>query len=93
MTPGAWLATSAAMAGVEEWDSMRQTRHKSVVVARRYIRDGSLFPGERGGGGGAVTRRGGLDRRQINTGPRQQIVKCGQLVQRVPVPRQRDRDG
>lgn len=27
----------------EERDSMRQTRHKSVVVTRRYIRDGSLF--------------------------------------------------
>jgi integrase len=39
----AGLATSAAMAGAEERDIMRQTRHKSVVVARRYIRDGSLF--------------------------------------------------
>jgi integrase len=39
----AGLATSAAMAGAEERDIMRQTRHKSVVVARRYIRDGTLF--------------------------------------------------
>jgi hypothetical protein len=39
----AGLATSAAMAGAEERDIMRQTRHKSVAVARRYIRDGSLF--------------------------------------------------
>jgi hypothetical protein len=31
------------MAGAEERDIIRQTRHKSVVVARRYIRDGSLF--------------------------------------------------
>jgi hypothetical protein len=30
---------------------MAQTRHRSVAVARRYIRDGSLFPGERGGSG------------------------------------------
>lgn len=39
----AGLATSAAQAGVEERAIMAQTRHKSVVVARRYIRDGSLF--------------------------------------------------
>lgn len=39
----AGLATSAAMAGAEERDIMRQTRHRSVAVARRYIRDGSLF--------------------------------------------------
>ena len=39
----AGLATSAAIAGVEERDIMRQTRHKSVAVARKYIRDGSLF--------------------------------------------------
>ena len=39
----AGLATAAAMAGAEERDIMRQTRHKSVAVARRYIRDGSLF--------------------------------------------------
>jgi integrase len=39
----AGLATSAALAGAEERDIMRQTRHTSVTVARRYIRDGSLF--------------------------------------------------
>ncbi len=39
----AGLATSAAIAGAEERDIMRQTRHQSVTVARRYIRDGSLF--------------------------------------------------
>ena len=39
----AGLATSAAMAGAEERDIMRQTRHTSVAVARKYIRDGSLF--------------------------------------------------
>ena len=39
----AGLATAAAQAGAEERDIMRQTRHQSVAVARRYIRDGSLF--------------------------------------------------
>jgi integrase len=39
----AGLATAAALAGAEERDIMRQTRHTSVTVARRYIRDGSLF--------------------------------------------------
>jgi site-specific recombinase XerD len=39
----AGLATSAAIAGVEERVIMAQTRHRSVAVARRYIRDGSLF--------------------------------------------------
>ena len=39
----AGLATSAAQAGVSERSIMAQTGHKSVVVARRYIRDGSLF--------------------------------------------------
>ena len=29
--------------GVEERAIMRQPRHRSVVVARRYIRDGLLF--------------------------------------------------
>ena len=38
----AGLATSAAMAGVEERVIATQTRHKSLVV-RRYIRTGSLF--------------------------------------------------
>jgi integrase len=37
------LATSAAAAGVEERQIMAQTRHRSVVVVRRYIHDGSLF--------------------------------------------------
>ena len=41
----AGLATSAAIAGVEERAIMAQTRHRSVTVARRYIRDGSLFRG------------------------------------------------
>jgi site-specific recombinase XerD len=45
----AGLATSAAVAGVEERAIMRQTRHKSVTVARRYIRDGSLFRGNAAG--------------------------------------------
>jgi integrase len=45
----AGLATSAAMAGAEERAIMRQTRHKSVSVARRYIRDGSLFRGNAAG--------------------------------------------
>jgi hypothetical protein len=33
------------LAGVEERAIMQLTRHKSVTVARRYIRDGSLFRG------------------------------------------------
>jgi site-specific recombinase XerD len=41
----AGLATSVAVAGVEERAIMAQTRDKSVTVARRYIRDGSLFRG------------------------------------------------
>jgi len=41
----AGLATSAAAAVVEERAIMQQTGHKSVTVARRYIRDGSLFRG------------------------------------------------
>jgi site-specific recombinase XerD len=45
----AGLATSAAVAGVEERAIMQQTRHKSVTVARRYIRDGSLFRGNAAG--------------------------------------------
>ncbi|GMA48794.1 integrase [Alicyclobacillus contaminans] len=39
----AGLATSAAMAGVSERDIMAQTGHKSVLMVRRYIRDGNLF--------------------------------------------------
>lgn len=45
----AGLATSTAAAGVEERTIMQQTRHKSVTVARRYIRDGSLFRGNAAG--------------------------------------------
>ena len=37
------LATSAAIAGASEAAIMRQTRHRSLVTVRRYIRDGSLF--------------------------------------------------
>lgn len=39
----AGLATSAAMAGISERSIMAQTGHKSVLMVRRYIRDGSLF--------------------------------------------------
>lgn len=39
----AGLATAAAEAGVSEADIMAQTGHRSVAVARRYIRRGSLF--------------------------------------------------
>ena len=39
----AGLATSAAMAGISERSIMAQTGHKSVMMVRRYIRDGSLF--------------------------------------------------
>ena len=39
----AGLATAAAAAGVSERAIMNQTGHKSVAVARRYIREGSLF--------------------------------------------------
>ena len=39
----AGLATSPAAAGVGEHDIMRQTGHRSVMMVRRYIRDGSLF--------------------------------------------------
>src|SRR5581483_156581 len=38
-------AASAVMAGAEERAIMAQTRHRSVMVARRSIRDGSLFRG------------------------------------------------
>jgi site-specific recombinase XerD len=37
------LATSAAAAGASERSIMNQTRHNSLVMVRRYIRDGSLF--------------------------------------------------
>lgn len=39
----AGLATAAAAAGAEERDIMRQTRHKSERVMRRYIRGAKLF--------------------------------------------------
>ena len=39
----AGLATSAAAAGVSERAIMAQTGHRSVMMVRRYIRDGSLF--------------------------------------------------
>jgi site-specific recombinase XerD len=41
----AGLATSAAAASVDERAIMAQTGHRSVIVPRRYIRDGSLFRG------------------------------------------------
>lgn len=37
------LATSAASMGIEERHIQRQTRHRSVAVLRRYIRQGELF--------------------------------------------------
>lgn len=37
------LATSAAKAGVSERVIMKQTRHKSTQMVRRYIKDGELF--------------------------------------------------
>jgi site-specific recombinase XerD len=39
----AGLATAAAAAGVSERAIMNQTGHRSLTVARRYIREGSLF--------------------------------------------------
>jgi integrase len=39
----AGFATSAAMNGIEKRLIMRQTRHRSTTVVRRYIRDGELF--------------------------------------------------
>ena len=39
----AGLATAAAMAGVSERAIMAQTGHRSVLMVRRYIREGSLF--------------------------------------------------
>jgi len=39
----AGLATAAAEAGVTERGIMAQTRHKSLPMVRRYIREGSLF--------------------------------------------------
>ena len=37
------LATAAAEAGVTERSIMSQTGHRSLIVARGYIRSGSLF--------------------------------------------------
>ncbi len=37
------IATSAAMAGKDERSIMKQTRHKSTHMVRRYIREGELF--------------------------------------------------
>ena len=39
----AGLATAAAEAGASERAIMNQTGHKSLTVARKYIREGSLF--------------------------------------------------
>ena len=39
----AGLATSAAKAGQSERSIMKQTRHKSEKMVRRYIREGTLF--------------------------------------------------
>ena len=39
----AGLITQAAMAGVSERAIQEQSGHKSLLVLRRYIRDGSLF--------------------------------------------------
>lgn len=39
----AGLATAAAQAGAEERDIMRQTRHKSERMVRKYIRHAKLF--------------------------------------------------
>lgn len=39
----AGLITSAAEAGVAERDIMRQSRHKSIPVMRRYIRDATVW--------------------------------------------------
>ena len=39
----AGFATSAAAGGATERDIMRQTRHRSAEMVRRYIREGELF--------------------------------------------------
>ena len=46
----AGFATSAARAGKSEAAIMRQTRHKSVIVARRYIRQGTKWDDHAGVG-------------------------------------------
>lgn len=45
----AGLATSAAQHGVEERLIMKTTRHRSLPVLRRYLRDGELFLGNASG--------------------------------------------
>jgi site-specific recombinase XerD len=52
------FATSAAMAGVEERHIMNQTGHKSLVVVRRYIRQGTLFKNHAGMGLLSNARKG-----------------------------------
>jgi integrase len=37
------LAASAPAGGATERDIMRQTRHRSVAMVQRYIREGELF--------------------------------------------------
>ena len=49
-------ATSAAIAGASERSIMNQTRHRSVEMVRRYIRDGSLFRENSSVGGRHVMR-------------------------------------
>lgn len=44
------FATSAARAGKSEASIMRQTRHKSITVARRYIREGTRWDDHAGAG-------------------------------------------
>lgn len=39
----AGLATQAVMAGKSELQVMKQTRHKSIAVFRKYVRDADLF--------------------------------------------------
>src|SRR5260370_3179316 len=39
----AGLVTSAAAGGATERDIMQQTRHRSVAMVRRHIREGGLF--------------------------------------------------
>jgi site-specific recombinase XerD len=39
------MATEAARNGASEREIMKQTRHRSVKVVRRYIRDGGIFRG------------------------------------------------
>jgi len=58
----AGLATSAAQAGVSQRSIMAQTGHRSVVVARRYIRDGSLFRDNAAAPGRAITHKLGKNR-------------------------------